>query len=266
MNTEPAVKKKRIILTVIALCILTAALSAYLLTPLLSAGGAGVMQDMRATSDEEDALHLGMEKFLGGFVTLGGRQYYFDASGVMQKNGIVGSPEEGYTIADENGVCCVSEEIRLAASFMMKYCTGDTLDERMKTGFLYLAHHFPYARSYDHPSRARQLSAMAVEMFTNQKGNCYRYAACFACLAKIAGYRVRVVLGKTAVWNPHGWTEVLVDGKWLICDPDAQLPGNKLPDYFAYMMEEHCWVVTPERYFELTINEDGVAVWRRVLP
>ena len=208
-----------------------------------------------------DTLQLDRGRFLRGYVTGdNGRQYYFDDRGVMQKDGIVGCEEDGYTFADENGVCCISEEIRLAAAFMVQYCTGDTLDERMKTGFDYLSRHFPYVRSYDHPKKGEELGALAVDMFLNQKGNCYRYAACFACMAKIAGHRVRLVLGTTA-GNPHGWVEVKVGSRWYLCDPDAQLPSNNLPDYFAYMMEEHCWQITPMVRFELTITEDGVAVW-----
>ena len=196
-----------------------------------------------------------------GYVTVGGRLYYYISDGVPVKSGIVGSDSEGYTVADENGVCCVSEEIRLAAKFMMTYATGDTLDERMKTGYLYLSHHFPYNRTYDHPSKAAEMPALAIDMFTNERGNCYRYAACFACIAKIAGYRARVVLGSTT-GNPHGWVEVLVDGKWLICDPDAEIPKYNKPDYTAYMMKEHYWQIVSNTRCEITIDENGVAVWK----
>ena len=196
-----------------------------------------------------------------GYVTVDGKLYYYGSDGLPVKNGIVGSDSEGYTVADANGVCCVSEEIRLAAEFMMTRATGDTLDERMKTGYLYLAHQFPYNRTYDHPSRADQMAAMAIDMFTNERGNCYRYAACFACIARIAGYRARVVLGTTA-GNPHGWVEVLVDGKWLICDPDADIPKYNNPDYTAYMMQQHYWQLTPKTRCEITIDENGVAIWK----
>ena len=196
-----------------------------------------------------------------GYVTLGGRQYYFDDRGVMQKGGIVGCDADGYTVADETGVCCISEEIRLAAAFMMRYCTGLTLDERMKTGYLYMPKNFPYNRTYDHPSRADQLPALAIDMFTNERGNCYRYAACFACVARAAGYRARVVIGTTD-YSPHGWVEVWMGGRWLVCDPDAQLPGYQMPDYYPYMMTEHYWQTTPKVYCEVTINADGVAVWQ----
>ena len=196
-----------------------------------------------------------------GYVTIDGKTYYYDANGVMGRSDIVGSKEEGYTVADENGVCCVTEEIMLAAEYMMKYCKGDTLDEKMKSGFMYMAKNFPYKRTYDHPSKASDMPALAIDMFTNERGNCFRYAACFACVAKAAGYRSRVVIGDT-VGNPHGWVEVLVDGKWLICDPDAQLPGYGMPDYKAYMMTKHYWSITPQTRCEIIIDENGIATWK----
>ncbi len=198
--------------------------------------------------------------FRSGFQTISGKKYYYNSSGVLQKNNIVGSENEGWYYADKNGVCCESEEIRLAAEYMMKYCKGDTLDEKMKSGFLYMAKNFPYRRSYDHPKGASDVADLAIDMFKNESGNCFRYAACFACVAKIAGYRTRVAIG-TAGGNPHGWTEVLVDGEWLICDPDAQLPGYNVPDYYPYMMKKHYWNIVPTVKCELVI-ENGKAIWK----
>jgi len=200
-------------------------------------------------------------KLVPGYYTVNKRVYYYNADITVQKNGIVGSKTAGYTYADKNGVCCTSQEIRLAAEYMMKYCTGSTLQQKAKTGFLYMAKHFPYRRSYNHPTKAADIPALAIDMFTKESGNCFRYAACFACLAKIAGYRVRMVIGTTG-GSPHGWTEVLVNGKWLICDPDAQLPGYGMPDYYAYMMTRHFWQLSPRVKCELTIDANGKAVWK----
>lgn len=200
-------------------------------------------------------------KLVSGFYTVNKRVYFYNTDLTVQKNGIVGSKTAGYTYADKNGVCCTSKEIRLAAEYMMKYCTGSTLKQKAKTGFLYMAKNFPYNRTYDHPKRAADIPALAIDMFTNEKGNCFRYAACFACIAKIAGYRVRMVIGTTG-GSPHGWTEVLVNGKWLICDPDAQLPGYHVPDYYPYMMTHHYWQLSPHIKSELIIDANGRAVWK----
>ena len=198
--------------------------------------------------------------FRSGYQKINGKRYYYNSKGEVVKNTIVGSKREGWYYADKNGVCCESEEMRLAAEYMMTYCKGNTLDERMKTGFLYMAKNFPYHRTYDHPKKAADLPALAIDLFKNKKGNCFRYAAAFACTARIAGYRSRVVIGDT-LGSPHGWVEVLVNGNWLICDPDAQLPGYKVPDYNPYMMKKHYWTLNPHVKCEVTI-ENGKAVWK----
>ena len=198
--------------------------------------------------------------FRSGYQKINGKKYYYNSKGEVVKNTIVGSKREGWYYADKNGVCCESEEMCLAAEYMMTYCKGNTLNERMKTGFLYMAKNFPYHRTYDHPKKAADLPALAIDLFKNKKGNCFRYAAAFACTARIAGYRSRVVIGDT-LGSPHGWVEVLVNGKWLICDPDAQLPGYKVPDYKPYMMKKHYWTLNPHVKCEVTI-ENGKAVWK----
>ncbi len=219
----------------------------------------GVLADGKITVNGQ-TYNFAKGLFRSGYQKINGKRYYYNSKGVVVKNTIVGSKSEGWYYADKNGVCCESEEMRLAAEYMMTYCKGDTLDEKMKSGFLYMAKNFPYNRTYDHPKKASDLPALAIDLFKNKKGNCFRYAAAFACTARIAGYRSRVVIGDT-LGSPHGWTEVLVNGEWLICDPDAQLPGYKVPDYKPYMMKKHYWTLNPHVKCEVTI-ENGKAVWK----
>lgn len=219
----------------------------------------GVLADGKITVNGQ-TYNFAKGLFRSGYQKINGKRYYYNSKGVVVKNTIVGSKREGWYYADKNGVCCESEEMRLAAEYMMTYCKGDTLDEKMKSGFLYMAKNFPYNRTYDHPKKASDLPALAIDLFKNKKGNCFRYAAAFACTARIAGYRSRVVIGDV-LGSHHGWTEVLVNGEWLICDPDAQLPGYKVPDYKPYMMKKHYWTLNPHVKCEVTI-ENGKAVWK----
>lgn len=206
-----------------------------------------------------DSYNIYNGKVLSGYITLSGYKYYYQ-NGVLQKGRIVGTSGEGYYYADASGICCTSEEMRLAAEFIMTCGTGKTLDERMKTSFKYLATKIPYKRTYDHPQSKADIPALAIDMFKNKKGNCYRYAACFTCIAKICGYRTRMCAGNTSNGNPHGWTEVYMDGKWYYFDPDMQLPSWGFPDYAAYKMSTHPWKVTAKFKTELTIS-NGKAVW-----
>ena len=198
--------------------------------------------------------------FRSGYQKINGLTYYFNKNGKIEKDAIVGSASEGYTYADRNGVCIESEEIKLAARFMMEKCKGSTRKERFKYAFQYMANNFPYRRSYDHPKYASDVAPLAIDMFKMQSGNCYRYAACYACLAKIAGYRTRMCIGTTGDGSPHGWTEVLVNGTWYICDVDAQLPRYGNAAYTAYMMRSHYWGTYASYKYEITFK-NGKAVW-----
>lgn len=62
--------------------------------------------------------------------------------------------------------------------------------------------------------------------FQNHKGNCYVYAAMFACLARNLGYDARWVSGSVYVpeknvWTNHGWVEIYENGVCYVYDPDA---------------------------------------------
>ncbi len=198
-----------------------------------------------------------------GFVTINNKLYYYNKNGQIEKNGIVGSKSEGYYYADKNGVCCQTKEMVLAAQFLMENATGNTPQERLKTGFSYLARNYPYLRSYDHPKKAEDMPKQAIDMFVNKKGNCFKYAAAFACMAKASGYRARVVVGTTpgfGTWTPHGWTEVYVDGKWLVSDPDFQM-AHPSPAYYYYMTDGARIPIRVNSKFEIDIV-DGVAVWK----
>jgi hypothetical protein len=66
----------------------------------------------------------------------------------------------------------------------------------------------------------------ATEMYRTGGGNCYRFAALFCWLARANDYDVRVISGQVPSlgggWTAHAWTEVVINGKVYICDPDGQ--------------------------------------------
>ena len=197
-------------------------------------------------------------KLAKGYIRENSKLYYYKG-GRRVTGTIVGSASEGYYYADNSGICYESEDMRLTAEFMMRYCSGSTLQEKMKSGYLYIAHKYAYARRMDPPSSGSDMPPYAVDMFTNHSGDCYRYAVCFAYMAKIAGYRVRVGIGETGGSHAaHGWTEVYVNGKWLYCDAQAEIPRWEVPDYSRYMMENHAWAVITDWHTELILSNGKV--------
>ena len=188
---------------------------------------------------------------------------YFNNSGRLYRDTIVKNGSD-YFYTDKDGVCWETKDMRLAAEFMARYCKGDTLKEKMKYGFMYLAENYPYQRVYnDMPNSEADIDPFVIELFEIKKGTCYRYAAGFAAIAKIAGYRTRFCFGYSGVLQ-HGWTEVYVDGQWLACDVDAQLPGYGFQPYEAYMMKEHIWALDKKWHSELVVK-NGRASWEKAI-
>lgn len=64
----------------------------------------------------------------------------------------------------------------------------------------------------------------ALTIFRTNKGNCYCYAGAFCALARGLGYNARTYSGSIGIENqPHAWTEIALDGKIYICDPEIEM-------------------------------------------
>lgn len=156
---------------------------------------------------------------------------YYSKKGILQKNQIVGSKKQGYYYVDSTGVRVTDKTTKLAVKFVRSHTkTTDSQSVKLKKCYRYLSYHYKYKRYYTNLyPKAKHMKSFAYDMFSSKKGNCHRYAACFAYIARVLGYDSRVVVGKiSAVYGgmtPHGWTEVKVDGKWYVCDPDMQMNG-----------------------------------------
>ena len=68
-----------------------------------------------------------------GYVTIDGRMYYYNANGVLQKNGLVGSSKEGWRYADENGVVQLNYTGLASNSAGTWYVTNGLLDRTLRT-------------------------------------------------------------------------------------------------------------------------------------
>ncbi len=96
--------------------------------------------------------------------------------------------------------------------------TGDVL----RKSFDYVMT-YPYIRTPDIPT-GDYSAPYALSMIQNHGGNCYRFAALFCVLARAYGYDARVISGSVprrgGGWAPHGWVEIVQNGKVYVCDPD----------------------------------------------
>ncbi len=203
-------------------------------------------------------------KMTTGWKSISGKYYYFNSSGVLQTNKIVGSKSNGYYYVDSSGVRVTSDEITYAVEFVMAHSdSSDSAATRLKDCYNYLWKNYPYNRTYETPD-ASTMSDEAVAIFKNGYGNCYKYAAAFACIAKVLGYESRVCVGKISArsggMTPHGWTEVKVNGSWYLCDPDMQM---NYPSRNVYLVTESAYPYnhTVTTKYTLTISE-GKVTWK----
>lgn len=185
--------------------------------------------------------------------------YYSNSKGVLQTNKIVGSKKLGYYYVDPNGIRIKSTAavkaankkaakkgkysktnynaqcIEYAVKFVRAHGGSGSNSAKLKRCFLYLSSHYKYRRSYTnlYPNSAI-MDDFAYDMFTSKAGNCHRYAAAFAYIARVLGFDSMTVTGETTSnsggWTPHGWNKIKVGSKWYVCDPDMQMMG-----YSSYM-------------------------------
>lgn len=86
---------------------------------------------------------------------------------------------------------------------------------------------FSYQRVYGIPTADTLSKKYAEYILKNKKGNCFCFSAAYTCIAKVLGYEAREGVGLIVAagggMTPHGWSEIKINGKWYMCDPDMQL-------------------------------------------
>ena len=195
-----------------------------------------------------------------GFIKIqysGEKKVYYCKNGELRTNQIVGSKKEGYYYVDATGVRITDRAVQYAVKFVRAHTkSSDSQKTKLKKCYNYLWKQYKYQRVYGgidsralNP-KAADMSKLAKEMFKSKKGNCHRYAVCYAYIARVLGYDSKVAVGSVtslhhAGWTPHGWTLVKCSDskgkyRWYICDPDMEINHVN-----AYMKEVHpCKVKT----------------------
>ena len=140
---------------------------------------------------------------------------------------------------------------------VLAQCTtpGMTKEQKLRAAYEHICNITSYKRTYETPA-GDWTKQYAMDIYATGKGNCYRYTAAFAYLAKEIGYDVRICTGTIKAARggvtPHGWAEVNIGGTWYICDPDmGDVKGRSayfLKTYNAYPVKplnyEQFWEVS----------------------
>jgi uncharacterized protein YjdB len=93
----------------------------------------------------------------------------------------------------------------------------------LRAAFNYAAS-LTYYRNVPVPASGQHLEGYARYGFENGRGNCYVMAAVFCRMARELGYECYLVEGYVPKigggTTVHGWTEIVVNGRTYVCDPD----------------------------------------------
>ncbi len=182
-----------------------------------------------------------------GWQAIGDGIYYFNTDGSMVKNKTV----DGFKIGADGKVVFTAQQLAAAAAAsgadtqtatvtpvvpsdsklagyvnnVLASITNEnmTSEQKLLACYNYVINFTTYKRTYETPA-GDWTGQFAQELLSTGKGNCYRYAAAFAYLAKALGYDVKVCTGQVVArrggTTPHGWAEVFIDGDWYVFDPE----------------------------------------------
>ena len=106
---------------------------------------------------------------------------------------------------------------------------SDTLENNWKRLYRYAAgSSFRYlSRGYLTDGQTGWEVEKALQMFETRKGNCYNYASVTTFLARSMGYQATAMSGyaympQNGDYIGHGWTQIALDGKAVVADPELQ--------------------------------------------
>ena len=115
---------------------------------------------------------------------------------------------------------------------------------------------FNYKRGIIDPGKKlAAIEKLALSTLKSKKGNCVGFATAFAVTARRAtGLPVRVCVGTSKAlmgksFTPHAWTEVKVNGKWLVFDTNAQRYTQL--SQFKDNAEAFCGIARTKAYYKL---------------
>ena len=201
-----------------------------------------------------------------GFVRIsyaGQKKTYYLKEGDVETNQIVGNKKQGYYYVDAGGVRVTDKTIMLAVKFVGEHTeSSDSRSKKLKKCYYYFASNYKYERNHSNLyPKAKDMKSMANDILLNKKGNCHRYAAGFAYIAKVLGYDVKVVVGKITLSSgrivPHGWNEIKKGGKWYVCDSEMEVNGRVA----SYMKTVTPCKTLVKRRCTMTVK-NGKVIWK----
>ncbi|MCC8047288.1 MAG: hypothetical protein LIP12_17670 [Clostridiales bacterium] len=206
-------------------------------------------------------------KKVTGWKKISGKYYYFSSSGKLQTNKIVGTEKAGYYYVDSTGVRVTASQIKSAVAFVMENSdSSQRRKQRLKSCFQALCkYYYSHRGSISGAPTASTVASFATDMFKNKSGNCYRYAAAMAYIARVLGYDSRLAVGgvtaySTSSLSTHGWCEVKIGSTWKMIDCSMQR-AHKDVSLFLVTRSDYPYRLRCDTVYTMTVKKGKVG-WK----
>ncbi len=162
-----------------------------------------------------------------GMLFIGRQLYYVGEDGYFVKNAyrstLYFDACGRYTSGDAELDGYVLAAIREATDESM------TREEMLRAVYLYVRDSFTYLRRHYYKNGDVGWAASeALTMYSTGRGNCYNYASAFWAAARALGYDAKIVSGTYGADEaPHGWVEILRDGKRYTYDVELEMAVHR---------------------------------------
>lgn len=108
-----------------------------------------------------------------------------------------------------------------------------TKQQKLRACYKYMRDHYRYINRQVVETGAKGwVNRYASRFFKDGGGNCCSWAAAYTTVAKRLGFPATAVSGKIyyangKLWGRHGWTEIKMDGKTYVFDPEIEYSYRK---------------------------------------
>lgn len=103
-----------------------------------------------------------------------------------------------------------------------------TKQQKLRAAYVYMRDHYTYQkRGIVKTGATGWVNRYASRFFSDGCGNCFSWAAAYTTVARRLGFDARAVSGTIyypsgRLWGRHGWTEIPMNGKIRVFDPEIE--------------------------------------------
>ena len=193
---------------------------------------------------------------LPGFMWADGYLYYAGEDGYFLKNAWLGTLY--FTAGGRYTSGSLELDDYVAAAIREHTDRSMSREEMLYAMYEYVRDSFTYLRR--HYYRVGDLTwpmEEALTMYSTGKGNCYCYSSAFWAAARGLGYDAKAVSGTYGDDHaPHGWVEIIVDGRRLTYDVEIEMTirRNSRSNRSLFAMDDGAR--TAHGYVELTASDN----------